>query len=171
MNTTIFDAIITRLNGDATLMSLMGKTVGDNPCYRAQRLSAITPPAVTLHANTESSDMFPGSNYAISAPLTGAIIATNKATIQVDIWVSSSSSTTPSTGLDTDAIGNQIDILLIWNSPGYTYYDSEGTKLFESHGWRRVSSSQQYEEDNGGLWHNALRYEFYYHILQGYGLT
>lgn len=160
MNTTIFGEIITLLNADATLMSLMGKTVGDNPCYRAQRLSSITPPAVTLHANTESADLYCGTDYAISTPLVGAVLSQNNAIIQVDIWVSSSGSI-PSTGEDADAIANRIDILLLLNTPA---------RPANTHGWRRGSSSQQYEEDTG-LWHNTLRYEFWYMIKQGYGLT
>jgi hypothetical protein len=161
MNPTIFSEIITRLNADTTLMTLMGKTVGDNPCYRAQRLSAIVPPAITLRANTESGDLYCGTDYVVSTPVTGAALAQNRATIQVDIWVSSSNSSVPSTGFDTDAIANQVDILLLYNTPAHTG---------NTHGWRKVGSSQQYEDETG-LWHNVIRYEFWYLTKQGYGLT
>jgi hypothetical protein len=49
---------------------------------------------------------------------------------------------------------------LLWNSIGW---------IPSTHGWRRVSTSQQYEEDQQ-LWHNALRYDFDYHTMQGYGV-
>ena len=160
MNQTVFTAILARLNADATLMTLLGRTAADTPCYRAQRLSAISAPCVTLRANTESSDLFCGTDNAISTSLTGALLAENRASIQLDVWVSSSSSTMPCTGEDVDAIVNRIDILLLYNSANW---------IANTHGWRRASSSQQYEEDTG-LWHNALRYEFWYLIKQGYGL-
>ena len=157
MYTTVFDAIITRLNGDATLMGLMGKTVGDNPCYRAQRLSAITTPAVTLHENAESSTIFPGTDAVIDGSVANSFIATNTASIQIDIWVSSAGSF-PTTGRDTGAIANRIDVLLLQDTPNWIQY---------THGWRRGSSSQQYEEDTS-LWHDALRYTLEYHIMTGY---
>ena len=157
MLTNIFDAIVARLNGDATLMSLLGKNPGDNPCYRAQRLSAITAPSVTLHENTENSALFPGTDITIEETIPSSFIATNTVTIQIDIWVSSQAGT-PSTGRDADAIANRIDVLLFQNTPNWIQY---------THGWRRGSSSQQYEEATS-LWHNALRYSFEYHIMTGF---
>lgn len=170
MNATIFGAILDRLNADATLMTLMGKTVGDNPCFRAQRKAPIYTPSVTLRAAPEPSELFCGTDYAINTPVTNALLATNSPTIQLDIWVSSESSTTPNTGQDADAIEARIDLLLRLNTPGWKYYDSEGTLLFRTHGWRRITTSQQYEDDTS-LWHNVVRYEFWYLIKTGYGLT
>jgi hypothetical protein len=170
MNATVFAAILARLNADATLMTLMGKTVGDDPCFRAQRLSAITAPSVTMRAAPEPSELFCGTDYAINTPLSNALLATNSPTIQLDIWVSSQSAATPSTGQDADAIEARIDILLRLNTPGWSYYDSGGTRIFRTHGWRRITTSQQYEDDTN-LWHNVVRYEFWYLILTGYGLT
>lgn len=161
MNATIYAGILSALNNDATLMTLLGKTVGDNPCYRAQRLSAIVPPAITLRPNSEGSELFCGTDYAVSTPLTGAALATNNTTIQLDIWVSSSQETVPNTGFDADAIADRVDILLLYNTPA---------RVANTHGWQRTSSSQQYEDDTG-LWHNVLRYNFWYLIKQGYGLT
>jgi hypothetical protein len=164
--TTVFDAIITRLNSDATLMTLMGKTVGDNPCYRAQRLSAITAPAVTLHENTEPSEMFPATDAIINGSIPNAFISTNSPVIQIDIWVSSQGNF-PTTGRDADAIANRIDIILFQDSTKREFYDENGNAICDTHGWRRGGTSQQYEVDTS-LWHNALRYQFSYYMMTGF---
>lgn len=170
ISSVIFGAILDRLNADATLMALMGKTVGDAPCFRAQRKAPISTPSVTLRIAPEPSELFCGTDNAISTPVTNALLATNSPTIQLDIWVSSESSTTPNTGQDADAIETRIDILLRLNTLGWKYYDSGGNLLFRTHGWRRITTSQQYEDDTS-LWHNVVRYEFWYLIVTGYGLT
>ena len=166
----IFGAILDRLNNDAALMALLGKTVGDAACFRAQRKAPISTPSVTMRIAPEPSELFCGTDYAISTPVTNALLATNYPTIQLDIWVSSESSTTPNTGQDADAIEAQIDLLLRLNTPGWKYYDSGGNLLFRTHGWRKITTSQQYEDDTS-LWHNVVRYEFWYLIKQGYTLT
>jgi hypothetical protein len=169
-SSVIFGAILDRLNADATLMTLLGKTVGDAPCFRAQRKAPISTPSVTLRITPEPSELFCGTDNAISTPLPNALLATNSPTIQLDIWVSSESSSTPNTGQDADAIEARIDVLLRLNTLGWKYYDSSGNLLFRTHGWRRITTSQQYEDDTS-LWHNVVRYEFWYLIKQGYGLT
>lgn len=166
MLTPVFDAIILRLNSDSTLMALMGKTVGDNPCYRAQRLSAITAPAVTLHENTDPNEMFPGTDAIINGSIPDAFISTENPVIQLDIWVSSQGNY-PSTGKDADDIAARIDQILYQDSTKRVFYDENGVAVCDTHGWRKTSTSQQYEEDTS-LWHNALRYQFSYHIMSGF---
>jgi hypothetical protein len=146
-------------------MTLMGKSVGDNPCYRAQRLSAITAPAVTLHENTEGITLFPGVIAAESQPAGSAFLSTNTSVIQIDVWVSSQGNY-PTTGLDTDTIANRIDVLLCYDALNWIA-DPSGANAWDTHSWMRVSSSQQYEEDTS-LWHNALRYRFDYHTGPGF---
>jgi len=169
-SSVIFGAILDRLNADATLMALLGKTVGDNPCFRAQRKAPISTPSVTLKMAPEPAELFCGTDNAISTPLPNALLAKNNPTITLDIWVSSDSSTTPNTGQDADAIEARIDVLLWLNTPGWKYYDSGGNLLFRTHGWQKITTSQQHEDDTS-LWHNVVRYEFWYLIKQGYGLT
>lgn len=166
----IFGAILDRLNNDATLMALLGKTVGDAACFRAQRKAPISTPSVTMRMAPEPSELFCGTDYAISTPVTNALLATNYPTVQFDIWVSSESSTTPNNGQNADAIEARIDILLRLNTPGWKYYDSGGNLLFRTHGWRKITTTQQYEDDTS-LWHNVVRYEFWYLIKTGYTLT
>lgn len=159
MNATMYAGFLNRMNDDATLMGLLGKSVGDNPCFRAQRFTPIAVPSVTLREGGGDETPLPGTDAAI--PVSGSPVADGSNSIQLDIWVSTESETTPCTGADADAIEERLMTLFVRDTTGYAYYDDAGTRLFRTKGWHRISRSQQLEDDTH-LWHNVLRLGFGY---------
>ena len=165
----VMDAIVYRLDNDAALKALMGKSVGDHTVYRAQRQVQIKAPSITVRVDIERSTLFPGEIQNNLVPNT--IISEEEPTIQVDVWVSSNSSTTPMTGEDADAITQRVDVLLFYDALNWVYGTdpTTGARTWDTHAWSRVSFTQQYEEQTN-LWHNAMRYSFNYHLYTGYVL-
>ncbi len=145
MDSDIFGAILTKLNGDATLTGLLGST---GRCFRARRIKPADLPCVTISANAES-----------STPRVGYIaydkVRDNATLIQVDIWVSSEDEDAPCTGEDADEIEMRIDALLL-DASSAVAGTREGT-------WAKSTASQTFEEDTR-IWHNAIRYGFEYII-------
>jgi hypothetical protein len=84
--------------------------------------------------------------------------------MQVDVWVSSQGGISPDglsypqTGEDGDAIVDRLNILYIKDTKNRV----QGTKS-----WQVISGTQQYEVDTG-LFHNVVRYQFDYYIIQGF---
>jgi hypothetical protein len=142
MITTVFQAILDKLNGDATLQGYFGTTFF---AYRASRVAPFVIPSLTLMENNEKS--IPRTGYNAFK------VRDNSPTIQIDVWVSSADESFPCTGEDADLIANRIDELLL-NSSSAVTGTIEGS-------WQKTSSSQQHEESER-IWHNALRYGFMY---------
>ncbi len=142
MITTIFQAILTKLNGDAILQGYFGST---SFAFRGKLLAPFSVPSITITENNEKS--VPRVGYCTSKK------RDNTPTIQVDVWVSSADESFPCTGEDADTIANRVDeILLDADTP--TTGTLAGT-------WQKTTSSQQHEDDTR-IWHNALRYSFQY---------
>lgn len=142
MITTIFQAILDKLNSDTTLQGYFGST---SFALRASMAAPFSVPSITLMENNEKS--IPRTGYNTFK------IRDNSPTIQIDVWVSSADESFPCTGEDADLIANRIDELLL-NSSSVVPGTIEGS-------WQKTSSSQQYEQDER-IWHNALRYSFQY---------
>jgi hypothetical protein len=141
MITSVFQAILDKLNADATLLTYLG---GAN-CFRSKMTAPSQIPSVTLMENNESSTLRSGYNSSLKRD--------NSPTIQIDVWVSSTDESFPCTGEDADTISNRIDaVLLDARTP------ATGTRAGT---WKKTSSTQQHEL-NPGIWHNALRYTFNY---------
>jgi hypothetical protein len=142
MITTIFQAILDKLNSDTTLQGYFGST---SFAFRASMAAPFSVPSITLMENNEKS--IPRTGYNTFK------IRDNSPTIQIDVWVSSADESFPCTGEDADLIANRIDELLL-NSSSVVPGTIEGS-------WQKTSSSQQHEQDER-VWHNALRYSFQY---------
>lgn len=140
---TVFQAILDKLNDDATLQGYFSTTFF---AYRAKSYAPFVVPSITLMENNEKSKARVGYT-------TTAKTRDNSPTIQVDVWVSSADESFPCTGEDADLIAERIDQLLL-NASSPTTGTMAGT-------WQKTSSSQQHEEDER-IWHNALRYSFQY---------
>jgi hypothetical protein len=145
MKGTVYQAILDKLNDDATLQGYFGSTFF---AFRAGPLTPLAVPSITLQENTEKSK--PRVGYTTTAKTRD-----NSPTIQVDIWVSSGDESFPCTGEDTDLIAERIDELFLDATSEVT-----GTKAGT---WEKMGSSQQHESDER-IWHNALRYSFEYSI-------
>lgn len=139
MRVEIFQAIIDKLEADTTLTGYLGGSY----IFRSKKVAPSQVPSITLLANNESSSHRPG------AATTGRRDA--DPTLQVDIWVSSAGESFPCSGEDADMIANRIDETLLDASSPVT-----GTA-----GWSKTTESQQ-NEDEPGIWHNAIRYSFSY---------
>lgn len=141
MKAAVFQAILTKLTSDATLVSRLGGAL----VYRRQtdRIGHI--PSITISENTEAS--VPRVGYRTIR------MRDNSPVLQVDIWVSGDDESSPNSGEDADLIAERVDELLLDASSPVT-----GTQQ-----WARTSSSQQFEDDVR-VWHNALRYSFQYSI-------
>lgn len=140
---TVFQAILDKLNDDATLQGYFGSTFF---AFRARTDAPFTVPSITVAENNEKSKARVGYT-------TTAKIRDNSPTIQVDVWVSSADESFPCTGEDADLIAERIDALLL-NASSPVTGTIAGT-------WQKTSSSQQHEQDER-IWHNALRYGFAY---------
>jgi hypothetical protein len=145
MKLDIFGAILTKLNGDATLQGLLG---GTNRCFRARRILPEDCSCVTVKSTNESSS--PRVGYAVYQK-----IRDQSALIQVDIWVSAQDETKPCTGEDTDEIETRIDAILL-----DAVTETSGTLQGS---WQKTTASQQFEDDVR-IWHNAIRYGFQYSL-------
>lgn len=165
MHVLVFQRILAKLNGDATLLALLGVTALDPanpPIFRAQRLAPVKVPSVTLREGNLSQSSFPGSNAAID--ITGAFVSSNNPTLQIDVWVSSEGGISPDnlpypqTGEDADAIVDRINVLLVQDTKN---------RVSGTHSWAGVSATQQYEVETG-LFHNVSRYQFEYFIKSGF---
>lgn len=143
MISAVFQAILDKLNDDATLQAYFSTTFF---AYRAKSYAPFVVPSITLMENNEKSKARVGYT-------TTAKIRDNSPTIQVDVWVSSADESFPCTGEDADLIANRIDELLL-DADTPTTGTMAGT-------WQKTSSSQQFEDDTR-IWHNALRYSFKY---------
>ena len=144
MHTTIFAAVVDKLNDDATLQGYFGSTFF---AYRAKMAAPAQIPSISVGENTEK-----------SAPRVGSLTTKRRdasPTLQIDIWVSSHSEEFPCTGEDADTIAERVDELLLTPSKAVT-----GTLQGS---WSKVSGSQQHEDDTT-IWHNALRYSFQYSL-------
>ena len=165
MHPTIFQRILAKLNGDSTLLTLLGVSTLDAtnpPCFRAQRSSPSKIPSVTVKEISFSATSMPCSDRAVD--IVDALVDTERPSIQVDIWVSSEGGISPDnlpypqTGEDADAIADRVAVLLVKNTKNRV----QGTQK-----WSIVSGTQQYEIDTY-LYHNVLRMEFEYFIIQGF---
>ena len=165
MHPTIFQRILAKLNGDATLLNLLGVTTLDPanpPCFRAQRSFPTKMPSVTLKEGSFQATPMPGADKAID--IAGALVTTENPSIQIDVWVSSEGGISPDglsypqTGEDADAIVDRINILLVKDTKNVV----TGTMK-----WNIVSGTQQYEQDTY-LFHNVVRYQFQYFIESGF---
>lgn len=143
MISAVFQAILDKLNDDATLHAYFSTTFF---AYRAKSYAPFVVPSITLMENNEKSKARVGYT-------TTAKIRDNSPTIQIDVWVCSADESFPCTGEDADLIAERIDQLLL-NASSPTTGTMAGT-------WQKTSSSQQHEEDER-IWHNALRYSFQY---------
>ena len=143
MITSIYAAILSKLNADSTLLGYLGGAY----CFRAKMTAPFRVPSVTLMENSEKSDPRCGYNAIKKRD--------NYPTLQVDVWVSSADEAFPCTGEDADTIANRIDAVLLDSTSAVTG-TTEGS-------WRKISSSQQYEPEER-IWHNAIRYSFQYTI-------
>jgi len=144
MITTVFQAILDKLNTDATLLGYLGGAY----CFRAKIYGPSRVPSITLLENNEPSKPRVGYNSSRRRD--------NNPTVQIDVWVSSADESFPCTGEDADLISNRIDELLLNSLSPVT-----GTMAGS---WEKSSSSQQHEADPQ-IWHNALRYSFGYSVL------
>ena len=138
MITATFQAIIDKLEADATLLTYLGGAY----VFRGKATRAMQVPSITLTTNTEKATHRAGYNSNRVRDL--------YPTLQVDVWVSSEDAAFPCTGEDADTIENRVDAVLMSSSP------VSGTIL-----WQKISASQQYEQDTR-IWHNAIRYSFRY---------
>lgn len=142
MNVTVFQTIIDKLQADATLTGYLGGPY----VFRSKMVAPSQIPSVTLLGNNESSKHRPGA------------IATKRRdanpTLQIDIWVSSAAEEFPCTGEDCDIITNRIDEILM----------DAASPVPNTIGWSKTTESQQNEEDPP-IWHNAVRYEFRYSLI------
>jgi len=153
--TTELEPIFTKLRADASLLALLGSPSDPKTAiFRWKRLAKIVTPSVTIKRMGGPKNPFPGTDAAPS--LKGSIYSMPSVIIQVDIWASSDSDTSPNTGEDVDLIEQRLD----WNFIYDTLHVVVGT-----FGWKGITSSQQYEEDTR-LWHNTVRYGFEYLIRQ-----
>ena len=143
MIASVFQAILDKLNDDATLQGYLGSSMF---AFRAKTAAPFVVPSITLMENTEKSKARVG--YATTAKTRD-----NTPTVQVDVWVSSADESFPCTGEDADLIAERIDQLLL-NASSPVTGTMAGT-------WQKASSSQQHEQDER-VWHNALRYSFAY---------
>lgn len=143
MISAVFQAILDKLNDDATLQAYFSTTFF---AYRAKSYAPFVVPSITLMENNEKS--------ATRAGYSGSKVRENSTAIQVDVWVSSADESFPCTGEDADLIAERIDEVLLDGTTPVT-----GTTS-----WQKVSSSQQHENDER-IWHNALRFSFRYSAL------
>lgn len=143
MISTVFAALLDRLQADATLLGYLGGAY----IFRAKNVAPSQVPSITVFENTEKSN--PRVGYCAFKK------RDNASTVQIDIWVSSENDGFPCTGEDTDLIAERIDALLLDATS-----EVSGTRAGT---WVKATSSQQYEDDTA-LWHNALRYSFEYVI-------
>jgi len=142
MNVTIFQAIIDKLQADATLTGYLGGAY----VFRSKKFAPSILPCITLLTNNESSTPRPGA-------------ATTKRrdaspTLQVDIWVSAASENFPCTGEDCDIIANRVDEVLL----------DAAAPVIGTKAWRKETETQQ-NEDDPPIWHNGLRYSFTYSLI------
>jgi hypothetical protein len=86
---TVFQAILDKLNDDATLQGYFSTTFF---AFRAKSYAPFVVPSITLMENNEKS--VPRVGYCTSK------IRDNSPTIQVDVWVSSADESFPCTGED-----------------------------------------------------------------------
>ena len=145
MDSAIFGAILTKLNGDATLTALLG---GSNRCFRARVIKPQECPCVTVRTTAES-----------SGPRVGYVnyrkIRDQGVLIQVDVWVSAQDETVPCTGEDADEIEARIDAVLL-DAVTETTGTLQGS-------WQKNTASQIFEDDVR-IWHNSIRYGFQYRL-------
>ena len=171
MHPTISSRILTKLNGDSTLLSLFGIVTLDPanpPCFLYQRQTKVKLPSLTIKEGGRIETLFPGTDKATQIP--DSFVSTNNTTLTVDLWISSDGGVDgalspdglnyPTTGDDANTIIQQVDRLLLLDTINWV----QGT-----HGWKGASASQQYEVDTK-IWHNVRRYNFDYHIMQGYNV-
>lgn len=165
VNTVILDRILAKLNGDATLLELLGVLTldpEDPPCIRAQRLAQIRIPSVTIRDAGTPTTLMPGIDAA--SQITGALVADENPTIELNVWVGSEGGISPDgisypqTGEDADRIMERCDYLLL----GDRLHPVQDTIR-----WNGVSTSQQYEVETG-YWHNLRRYTFSYYLIMGW---
>lgn len=141
MRVEVFRAVRAKLCLDPVLVSY----IGEGRVFRAKSGIGISLPAVTLQENSESS--MPDVSYCRFRT------RTNDPVLQADIWVNGNAEESPRTGEALELIANRVDeVLLDAENP------VSGTRM-----WRRITSSQQFEEDTK-FWHAALRYSFQYRL-------
>lgn len=136
MTVTTTTAIITALKADTGLRAALG---GSSNVFPRHRQAAQMIPGVYVMSNAETSTRRPGYRAGPAFK-----IRDNAATIQCDIFDNR-------TAALADAIADAVDVALL--SANVT-----GTR-----GWRRVSRSEQFEEETR-LHHIALRFSFEYSI-------
>lgn len=161
----ILDRIITKLNGDATLLELLGVLTLDPespPCFRSQALAPARLPAITIRDGGTPTTLMPGVDAA--SAITGALVADESTTIELHVWISSKGGQSPDgisypqTGRDADMIVTRCDYLLM----GDRLHPVQDTIR-----WNGASTSQQYEVETA-YWHNLRRYAFSYYLITGW---
>jgi hypothetical protein len=165
VNTVIMDRIIAKLNGDSTLLTMLGVTTLDPanpPCFRSQRLSPSKIPSVTIRNAGTPTKPLPGIDHA--SLIAGSLLADENPTIELNAWVSSEGGVSPDglsypqTGEDADQIISRCDYLLIGDRVN---------PVQDTIQWNGISTSQQYEVETG-YWHNLRRYTFSYYMITGW---
>jgi hypothetical protein len=155
--TTIYTAVIAKLQGDTVLLGLLGNPADPTAAIRrAQTPEKITTAAVTLRGSDGSGIPFSGSGFA-QALGGSAISAKKNPTIEISVWVNSQSSTAPKTGQDADAIEQRVNFLLLQDA---------GNMIPGTFNWQGTTFPQSFEKDTW-LWHNMTRYRFNYFNHQG----
>jgi hypothetical protein len=166
MHTTIFQRIIDKVEGDTTLLNLLGVATLDSqnsPIRRSQTNNPSKVPSITFRAGSLTGGPLPGSDAAIDIP--DSLISRDDSDLQVDIWVSSEGGTSPDnlpypqTGEDADLIEDRLNTILVRDTKNLV----PGT-----FGWSIISHSQQNEGTDTGLFHNLVRYRLSYYIKSGF---
>ena len=155
MNLTVLASIISKLDNDATLKALLGRTVGDGTVFRAQRIDPALAPCITVEPRDGQGSLFPGACFNEGIP--GAFISDENPSLKIGVWVSTSGNKAPKTGDDADLITDRVDFLLRRDA---------GNWVKPTHGWRKMSAFPQFE-DATQLWHNTLNLSFRYHVFYG----